>query len=289
MKPIFSALLLMMPLASAYSGDRMPTVYLAHFYVVLDQASYDALRSSPLVAALAGVDDLHTVAGTQAWTGFYLWGHETYMEFFGSVPPPDQKVVPGDTGLGLTVEESGGVAAVAARLSTVFGKRVKVEATPRTTPSGVIPWFTSTQITSQGHEVMETWFMEIAPGYLAAMHPGAQIENPLSRQQYLAWRFLPDRPLDNVVGLAVALNPSDMAQLATELELVGWAVNRAGGGFVATGPDVKLTVVPAGARAGIQQAELRLRRPVPKQEITLGSAKLLLEGETGRFVFWASN
>lgn len=100
---------------------------------------------------------------------------------------------------------------------------------------------------------------------------------------------LPDRPLDNVVGLTAALNPTEMAQLATELELVGWAVQRGGGGFVAVGPDVKLTVVPAGARPGIQQAELRLRRSVPKQEITLGSTKLLLEGKAGRFVFWASN
>jgi hypothetical protein len=79
-----------------------------------------------------------------------------------------------------------------------------------------------------------------------------------------------------------------MAQLATELQLVGWRIHRGGGGFVAVGPDVKLTVVPAGARAGIQQVELQLRQAVPKQKIALGTAELLLEGKTGRFIFWTS-
>jgi hypothetical protein len=58
---------------------------------------------------------------------------------------------------------------------------------------------------------------------------------------------------------------------------------------VGIGPDVKLTVVPAGARAGIQQVELRLRETVPKQKIALGTAELLLDGKTGRFIFWRSN
>jgi hypothetical protein len=52
-----------------------------------------------------------------------------------------------------------------------------------------------------------------------------------------------------------------------------------------SGPGVKLTVVPAGKRAGIQQVELHLSKSVPRQNIELGSAELLLEGTTGRFIF----
>jgi len=289
MRTLFSVLLSLVPIASAYSGDRVPTVFLTLFYVVLDQASYNAIRNSPQIAALASGEEHHTVAGSRAWTGFYMRGRQTYIELFGAAAPPLVGQRLGDSGLGLTVEESGGVVAVAARLRTAFGDKVETMAIPKTTATGPIRWFTLAEIKSSGPEALDTWIMEIDPGYLAAIHPGAQVDHPLSRQQYESWDFLPDRPLDNVVGLTVALDPSDMAQLATELELVGWAVHRGGGGFVAFGPDMKLTVVPAGARAGIQQAELRLRRSVPKQEITLGSTKLLLEGETGRFVFWTQN
>jgi hypothetical protein len=285
MKAVVSILLLIIPCALAHSADRVPPVFLTHFYVVLDSTSYDALRSSPQVAALAGGKENNVVAGNRKWTGFYLYGRHTYMEFFGAQALPGD-MRPGDTGLGLTVEEAGGVTAIAARLRTIYGDRVEMSTTPSTSASGDIPWFTSTDIKSDAPEALSTWFMEIDPGFLAAKHPGESIEHPLSREQYMKWRFLPDHPLDDVVGLTAALDPAGTTQLATELELVGWSVHRQARGFVAVGPDVKLTVVPAGSRAGIQQVELRLRQSVPRQRIELGKAQLLLEGTTGRFVFW---
>jgi hypothetical protein len=288
MKPLFGILLSLVSAVSSYSADRVPTVFLTHFFVTLDQPTYDLLRNSTQLAALAGSTGSHVVAGSRAWTGFYLFGRETYIEFFGVSASPSGHNV-GDSGLGLTVEEPGGVAAIAGRLRIAFGERVNVEATPRSLPNGVVPWFTEAEITSRGEEAMHTWFMEIDPGYLAAKHPGSRVEHPLSRQQYLSWDYRPNRPLDNVVGLTAALNPPEMSQLAKELELVGWAVSRGDGGFVAVGPDVKLTVLPAGKREGIQEAELRLQHSVPKQEITLGTAKLFLDGETGRFVFQAAD
>jgi hypothetical protein len=285
MKAVLSILLLIIPCALAHSSDRVPAVFLTHFYVALDPTSYDALRSSPQVAALAAVKENNVVAGNRKWTGFYLYGRHTYMEFFGAQAlPGDMRL--GDTGLGLTVEEAGGVTAIAARLRTIYGETVEMNTTPSTSATGDIPWFTSTDIKSAGPEAMSTWFMEIDPGYLAAKHPGEPIEHPLSREQYMKWRFLPDHPLDDVVGLTAALDPADTTQLATELKVVGWSVRRRAKGFVAVGPDVKLTIVSAGARAGIQQVELRLRQSVPRQEIALGRAKLLLEGTRGRFIFW---
>jgi hypothetical protein len=282
---ILSVLLLIVPCALAHAGEPVPPVFLTHFYVALDPASYDALRSSPRIAALAGGAENSVVAGNRKWSGFYLYGHHTYMEFFSArALPADMRA--GDTGLGLTVEEAGGVTAIAARLRTVYGERVEMDTTPSTSASGDIPWFTSTDIKSAGPEALSTWFMEVAPGFLAARHPGEPIEHPLSREQYLKWRFRPERPLDDVVGLTASLDPAAATQLATELELVGWAVRRGAGGFVAVGPDVKLTVVPAGSRAGIQQVELRLRHSVLRQKIELGNAQLLLDGLTGRLIFF---
>ncbi len=285
MRALLFILLSLVPLSSVYSGNEVPAVFLNHFALVIDQASYDVLKYSADVAALANAEESHAVSGSQNWTGFYIFGRHTYIELFGSASAPEGQHL-GDYQLNLSVEELGGVRKIEGRLSPVFGKRVEVWTMPRSTPSGENPWITGVDLSSPGTEAMSTAFMEIDAGYLAAMHPGAKIKKPLSREDYQALRFLPDRSLDDVVGVIAALNPTDTTQLATELELVGWAVQRGGGGFVATGPDVKLTVVPASARAGIQQAGLRLRHSVPKQEITLGTAKLFLEGETGRFVFW---
>lgn len=285
MKLIFAILSLLLPTAKIIAADAMPPVFMGHFYVALDDASFDALRKSPEVAALAHVVERHTVAGRDEWTGFYVQGRQTYMEFFGVQNLPEGMRL-GDTGLGLTVEQAGGVSAVAARLRTAFGERIEITATPRTTLTGTIPWFTSTQIKSDAPESMETWFMENDPGYLAAMHPGATIENPFSREQSLSWSFLPDHELDNITGITAALKPAEIAQLATELRVIGWPVRVQNKGFVAAGPDLKLVVLPAGARAGIQQVDLHLRRSVAKQTIALGNIQLLLDGDTGHLVFW---
>jgi hypothetical protein len=285
MKLICAILLSLLPLGAIFAADELPPVFLNHFFVALDQTSLDALRKSPQIQALAHTVERHTVAGKDEWTGFYVQGRQTYMEFFGAENLPEGTRV-GDTGLGLSVERLGGVTAIAARLRTVFGNRIEINAVPRTTPTGSIPWFTSTEINIDEPQAMQTWFMENDPNYLATVHPGAKIGNPFSREQSLSWNFLPDHQLDDITGVTAALNPADTAQLATELKLIGWSVRTQGKGFIATGPDLKLVILPARTRAGIQQVDLRLRQSVPKQNIPLGNIELFLEGEAGRLVFW---
>jgi hypothetical protein len=128
--------------------------------------------------------------------------------------------------------------------------------------------------------------MELDPGYLAAIHPEAPVTDPLSRQRERSWDYRPDQTLNNVVGLTLAVDKEKTSELATQFELFGWSVHRTGKGFLAVGPEVKIRVVPADARTGIKQIELRLRRSVPKQTIQLGNAELRLAGNTGQFVLW---
>jgi Family of unknown function (DUF5829) len=284
MKPIYSILLFLFSASVVFGADPAPSVFLSHFYVALDASSFDALRNSSEVQTLAHVVERHTVAGKDEWTGLYIQGRQTYMEFFGAQNLPDG-MHEGDTGLGLTVEREGGVEAIAAHLRTVFGERVEITATPRSTSTGTIPWFTSTQVKSDAPESMETWVMENDRNYLAAVHPGDNIKDPFSREQSLSWVFLADRQLDDVIGITAALKPAEIAQLATELKLIGWPVRTRGKSFVSSGPDLQLVILPAGARKGIVEVDLRLRRSVPKQTITLGHVQLFLEGNTGRMVF----
>ena len=262
-----------------------PQVFLSHLFVVLDQNTYDALMQTSDVAALAAVEQKSVVAESSSWTGFYIRGRQTYIEFFNSANAPTGLRLD-DSGLALTVEESGGVARVAARWRPAFGEKVEVGDTTRSTLSGPIPWFTAVAVHASAPSALETWVMEFDPNYLAKMHAGSTIAHPLTRQQYLSWDYLPTRPLEEVVGATVALNASENEQLATELELIGWHVDRNAGGFMATGPDFNLVATVATGRAGIREIKLRLHRAVAKRELRLGSARLILEGRAARFAFW---
>jgi len=285
MKPLWSICFLFLSFGSAFAADKPPPVFLSHFNVVLDRATYDELRKSPDIAALAGIEERHTVAGSDRWSGFYVYGRQTYMEFFAADTLP-KGARQEDCGLGLSVERAGGVDAVATRLRSVFADQVEIHQQVRTISTGDIPWFIATDINADAPEVMSSWVMEVDPAYLAAMHPGSLVRHPLSREQYLSWNFLPDHLLDGVVGIRAALNRVEMTRVANELELIGWSVFRESGGFRAKGPDFKLEVFPPSSRVGIQQVDLRLRRSTANRSIALGSAKLVLDGKTGKLIFW---
>jgi hypothetical protein len=82
MKTLLSICFLLLSSGSAFSADGPPPVFLNHFYIALDEATYQALRQSPEIAAFAGIEERHTVAGSRSWSGFYVYGRQTYMEFF---------------------------------------------------------------------------------------------------------------------------------------------------------------------------------------------------------------
>ena len=282
-KPLLWILFLLLPYAPAISADGPPQVFFSHFWIALDQATYDALRTSREVAALGSVNERKVVAGSQNWSGFYWTARQTGMEFFGADALPEETKL-GDCGLGLAVEAQGGVAAIAGRLRSVFGDQVEIEQQVRTAESGDIPWYTATHLKEPRSTAM--WVMEVDPGYLAARHPESQINGPLSREQYNSWDYRPDQTLDNVVGLTLALGQKDKFELAAELRQFGWSVHSTATGFLAVGPEIKIRAFRARARAGIQQVEFTLRRTVPKRKIQLGNADLYLAGNAGRLVFW---
>lgn len=71
MKPLFSLCLLLLSCAPAFSADTAPPVFLSHFRIGLDQATYAALRTSEEVAALGATTVQKVVAGGESWSGFY--------------------------------------------------------------------------------------------------------------------------------------------------------------------------------------------------------------------------
>jgi uncharacterized protein DUF5829 len=271
------------------AADDLPAVFLSHFYVDLDKDTYHALQESPQVLSFADQELAHKTDGNSEYTGFYIRGRHTYMEFFGDPVPDGDRM--GNVGLGLWVERTGAVAAINQRLRKAFGDQAKTASTTYPIGSETLPWYTATYVDeNRSDDVLSVWIAETAPGYLAARHPGSPVAEPLSREQYLSWDFKPGLIFDDVIGLNLELSKQEATLLAKELTIVGWrVVYAAGGGYTATGPDVTVTVKLAKARGGLREVALRLRRTVPRQHFKIGSATLELDGARGRLIFAAPN
>jgi ABC-type Fe3+-hydroxamate transport system substrate-binding protein len=84
MKPLISICFMLLSCAPAFSADGSPAVFPSHLWGALDQATYDALRTSNQLAALDAVKEQKVVAGNANWSGFYWTARQTYMEFFGA-------------------------------------------------------------------------------------------------------------------------------------------------------------------------------------------------------------
>jgi len=102
-------------------------------------------------------------------------------------------------------------------------------------------------------------------------------------QTRFASPYRPDQLLDDIIGLTLALDPSEATVLVDELHLAGWVSRPAGPNVpLLNGPDAVIRIVPARSEAGIREVRLRLRRAVRRQEAQLDGAELVLDGQVGR-------
>jgi hypothetical protein len=109
--------------AAVTFGDeeiRPPSVVMNHLHVVLDQPTFEAVRASKfLPTEFAAVDTGLPRFGpvTADSQSIYLRGEQTYLELFGPENPFGEPV--GKEGIGLGVEQSGGIAWVQKQLLSV--------------------------------------------------------------------------------------------------------------------------------------------------------------------------
>jgi hypothetical protein len=286
---VWSRAALFISLASVCSAQLSP-VFLSHVYVVIDRVSYDAIRHSKEIRALASVEEKTLAVGKAEWTAFFITGRQTVIEILAAGPRPSGgEWRLGQSGIGLANVDADGMAHTEKRLRTLFGDKVRVRADTRKTSAGDVPWFPEIVVEGSESDALSTWFTEVHPGYFVARYPAPNNGRSPNRDEWFATAFLADHLLDDVVGLTVALNPAESAVLIDELKVAGWMMHQWDDKTVMSGPDVAITIVPTRSRAGIRQAELRLRRPVARQETALAVAKLVLDGEMGHLDFWAEN
>jgi len=98
------------------SNQTKSQVFLNHFYVVIDSATYKEIEQSPFLRReLAVTEQRTTVRTDRSYTGLYFYGTNTYFEFFDVASDTSRQV--GFSGIALGVDQSGELQAVAKELS----------------------------------------------------------------------------------------------------------------------------------------------------------------------------
>jgi len=273
----------------ARAQGKPPAVFLNHFFVVVDAASYRAMQESAfLTGAFAPFEKRTTARNDQTYTGIYWYGRRTYFEAF----EPESQGPQGASGLALGVEGVGESAGVKAAWAEAFGGAETVPVT-RKTESAEPVWFQMTF--AKAASGLRVWLMEYDREFLARWYPDLTTARGVTRAEALD-RYVArigraaereSAVLKDVTGLVFALDPADRVSLRKQLEAVGWSAREERDDLVLRGPEgVSLRVVAASAdRRGILEATFSVQGRRAARTERLGRAVLTVEPDAARLRF----
>ena len=282
-KVLFLVLSMIFLSLNALKGQKDLTVYLNHFYKVVDDETYADIANSEFLRKEFSIGDLRetTTSSGDSWTGIYLYGDKNYIEFFGENFRPTTV-----TGIGFGVEEKGAVKQVESQLMNHFGIPPKTELVDRNYNDNWIPWFHSVGMVPDydGKTDLITWVMEYDQQFLEGWFPDLSAASGIERASILTHYKAKVSPgsvnqttyFKNVTRLELALAKGFLNRLKNELEAFGYKISKKGKTYVCRGPDIVFKLIPASEDFGVRRMDLTLNKTKDGQkEYRFGKKSIL--------------
>jgi Family of unknown function (DUF5829) len=237
-------------------GQTLPPVYFSHATIFLSKAAYAALLHSSFLQNEFSSFEERTVqreGGTWGYTGIYLVGQHTYLEFFqAGADPHFGPTVPEQIAFNMWIDNRRQLPIFRDRLATENGPSLRID----TTRNGEnLPAYDS--VTPQSGRASD-----FGPGMRVEAYVKGYYPDGLTRQEQLAGRFRPNRLLRDVTGFTLTVNRAERTRLAQEFRAYGYQIRIDGEKQIAAGPEVRFTLIPAKANAPRSlRIDLSLNRP----------------------------
>jgi len=283
-----AALFLLLAAQVAAAPARPHAIFFNHSFAVLDEETADAIEHSHYLAKF-GVLEMRTTAanGGESWRGRYLSGRQTYLELFG---PKDLKDGgPGSTGLAISPDRAGGVAAIRRGLVRQgithpdTGRRTKQMGT------GQVPWFDF--VSTPGEPAaLSVWAMEYLPGFFAdtrAAKEPADYPGDVSRERYQSDAYA-ERRMRDVSAVEIACPAQDVRPAQALFAAAGLTIRKTRARLEAS--DGSTTIILDTApreQAGLRKVVFTLNAPASEAHVErIGRSTLVVgPGEHAVWVF----
>lgn len=262
--------------ATSVMQPRRPQVaFLNHCFAVLDQDTADAIERSSYLQRFGVLSVRTTHAnGGESWTGRYLTGRKTYLEFFG---PKDGGGSAGATGIGLSPDRIGGLAVVIRRLAQEGKSQVDTEQRTRQVGNEQVPWFDAAA-PHEDADTLSVWAMELLPSFMNdprnGKEPAKGPDDVISRDRSLPDDYL-QRMMRDVSLVEIATTAHDIALARPMLVASGFAVSETPGRLIASDADTLIILVATTREgAGITRVEFALNASVDRHVEQIGRSTL---------------
>ena len=270
--------------------------HLNHFYATVDAETAAAIRDSAFLRRFANLEVRTTTGSLSTWNGTYLYGSQTYAEFFG---PGDFQVngrpAPvGGWGIAVSGDRLGHIAELESRLDSA-GQKAAVELDTRTFAGRKVPWFTAlTAIGEHGDsggrdDVVTAWAMEYVPSYFelpeASKEPAEGSHDIVSRERYQSDLYR-QRMMRDVTRVEFNVAPKDYVRIEPLLVAAGFRMSRSGNQAVADGDESDFVFNLTAGHMGLRKVEFSLNAPAAAHAELIGNSRLSVgPGATAVWVF----
>lgn len=223
-----------------------------HFFLILDSPTYqDIVESDFIKNDFAHFEERTTVVNNdESYAGAYVYGENTYFEFFDESQSRDFMPMGLTSGIAFGVEKKDEIKIIQKKLKA--HKNAYIALRSRELDGAQIPWFYMSAVFygKSAPDIM-TWVMEYHEDFLIKWHPdldpsSSGITRNRILQRYAAKIAEPDLPNDkilkDIVEVNIRLNPADLEVLRGELRVFGFTFFQEEDKIVCLGPDVKIII-----------------------------------------------
>ncbi len=326
----------------------VPPLFLHHVEIMLDSATYNAVKQSDFWRTEFGANPTTTFATAEErttpqfapqafeWLSFKVFGQDTYLQLHNRdalyappAPPrgkdsrasqaisfpeakPFSQIFPERSHIVFGIEQEGGSAALLYALqstdktyasstaSFLLPRRIGLAATKiqsleqlYSTPASPWQYFTTIRHEQQAERRFRAFAVEYHPLYQRAANPNCPPEEDgIMRRQHLARDYAPQKLLQNITFVCVALDSLETQGLVRLLKASSYTLQEGKREIKATlqtsmGEPFQIRIVPATAsRQGIIELRMKLHRSVPHHITTFGeNSTLMLDGEEAVWTF----
>jgi len=265
-------------------NNTKPFVYLNHVYVTLDSATYSSVGNSDFLKDIFSSCITKTVAADsgQSWTGTYVWGENTYIEFF-NIGEYENK---GYSGIGFGVEVENGIEHLYKQFTDSGITNVWKDVRYRQVDDQEVPWFEMFGFLSEdtaARFITNTWAMEYKNEYMISKYPDRDPESlEITRKCYNQKEYRSDLLLKDIVEVELAVDDPDYSKLLDEFKNYGYQIEQNGASTVANGPDIRVILrAKSEKQAGICRIKFSLtdKRYEQQTEIFSNKSKLILNSD----------
>jgi hypothetical protein len=287
---------LIVAFAAPIPGEQLPPIYFNHLVMFMNEATMADVAASPFLNQdFSGFDKTTTQANGGKWgySGIYLSGLATYLEFLPAATPPYTigKAPLGTVHFGMWIDERAQLPRVRATLLERGLSKPDVQVAKEFHNGHDINWFDALQATFPDDDSVrvKSWVMALYASYHKERFPDSKPEEDgTTREQDLARYYKASKLFRGISRIEVTVNKMEEDQLAQEFAAYGYTIRDVGDKKIVTGPEFELDMVsvPVGSPRRVAISMKLNRAKEGSQVLKIGTtSELQFDGDSAVWYF----